>query len=136
MKLFYMLWADCISRARLQPTNKHNWKTMTLIIMSLAMSSNFVVIMALLQREILKYDFYKFDITFLSGPIKNVVRFIVLFYLPCIVFNYLMIFRKNQYDNLLRKYKYHNGVLFLSYFLISIFTPILLMWVGVLLSLV
>lgn len=136
MWLFYAIWVDGIKKARMQPANKHNWKVMTLICMSLAMSSNFIVVMAVLQRNILKYNFYQLNVEILPEPIKNILGFMVLFYLPCVLLNYWLIFRNKKYNILLKRYKYYNGILFISYFFVSIFTPILFMWIGVFLSLI
>jgi hypothetical protein len=40
--------------------------------------------------------------------------------LPFLTLNYFLIFYKEKYNQLVSKYKYHNGKLFVAYFLSSI----------------
>lgn len=131
MNLYYKIWVDGITRLRSLPKNKKNWQLKSMTAMSLAMTFNFALFMSILQRNVLGYYFYKLDLTFLPEREGNAVSFIALFLLPCIVINYLLIFRKKRFEKLLEEYPYYNGKLFLVYFLISIFHPIILLWIGI-----
>lgn len=131
--LYYRIWMDCIRRARRQPDSRQNWQIGCMIFMTLPMAFNFVLIMTILEKYVFKNYFYKIDLSFLPVRVNNVLNYLVLFIFPCIVINYLMIFRNKRYENLLKKYPYYNGKLFLVYFLISMMLPILLLWGAIIL---
>ncbi len=126
--LYYRIWVDCIRRARRQPDNRQNWQIGCMIFMTLPMAFNFILAMTILEEHVFKNYFYKVDLTFLPVRINNVLSYIVLFILPCVVINYLLIFKKRKYEKLLKKYPYYNGKLFLVYFLISMLLPIIQLW--------
>jgi len=132
MKLYYEIWVDCITRMRSVESNKSNWKVKGIIFMSLAMTLNFVLIMVVLQREVLGFNFYEINLPSLTGFVNFVFTILLLYIFPCVFINYLLIFRNNKYEKLLIMYKYHNGKLCLTYYIISYFSPIVLLWIGVL----
>ncbi len=127
MELYYRIWVDCIERARRQPANKQNWQIGSMVFMTLAMVFNFVLIMTILEKFVFKNYFYKIDFPFLPVRINNVLSYIFLFILPCVVVNYLLIFRNRRYEKLIKKYPYCNGKLFVIYFLVSLMLPIALL---------
>lgn len=129
--LYYRIWVDCIKRAKSQPTSKRDWGLGSMIFMSIAMTSNFALFMAILQRNILNRYFYKVRFSFLSGTFNNIFTYVFLFIAPCVIMNYLLILRNKRYEKLLEKYPYYNGKLFVSYFLISLLLPIILLWIGI-----
>lgn len=131
LSIYYRIWVDCIQRAKIKSSNKESWQTITMVFMTLSMSSNFILIMTILEKSVFKTYFYKFDFSFLSTRINNLFAYIFLFILPCIMTNYLLIFRNKRYKKLLLKYQYYNGKLFLAYFLISMLLPIVLLWIGI-----
>ncbi len=122
---------DCIERARRQPANKENWQIGSMIFMTLPMAFNFILIMTILEKFVLKNYFYKIYFSFLPVRVNNVLSYIFLFILPCVVVNYLLIFRNKRYEKLLKKYPYYNGKLFITYFLISLMLPIGLLLGGI-----
>ncbi len=135
MGLYYRIWMDFIHRIKLQPTVKRkNWKLRCMISMTMAMAFNFVLIMTILEKFVFKTYFYKIDISYLPIRVNNVLSYLVLFILPCALMNYLLILRNNRYEKLLKKYPYYNGKLFISYFVISMAVPIVLMWGAIVFS--
>jgi len=105
-----------------------------MILMTIAMDFNLILFMTLLEKFVLKVYFYKIDLSFLPSRLNNILNHIVLFILPCLALNYLLILRNNRYEKLLSKYPYYKGKLFLWYFLISMGLPIVLLWIGILFS--
>jgi hypothetical protein len=103
----------------------------TMIFMTLSMSANFILIMTILEKHVFQIYFYKIDFSFLPTRINNLLAYLFLFILPCVVINYLLIFRNKRYRKLLPKYRYHNGKFFMSYCAISLFLPIVLLWIGI-----
>jgi len=88
--------------------------------------------MTILERFVFKRYFYKIDFSFFPVYINNVLGHIFLFILPCLAINYLLIFRKKKYKELLKKYPYYNGKLFIVYFVVSMMLPVLLLWLAIL----
>ncbi len=129
--LYYKIWVDCIVRMKQQPENKQNWRTKTMIFMTLSMSANFILVMTILEKHVFRNYFYKIDFSFLPTRLNNLLAYLFLFILPCITLNYLLIFRNKRYENLIKKYKYHNGKIFVIYFSISLLLPIAILWFGI-----
>jgi len=125
--LYNRIWVDCIIRARLQEKNRHNWKSVTFIFMTLAMTFNFVLIMTILEKFVLRIYFYKIDFPYLPTRVNNILSYLFLFILPCGIVNYLLIFKNRRYEKLVKKYPYCNGRLFITYFAISMMLPIVLL---------
>ena len=70
---------------------------------------------------------------FPSEEINSFLNFFLNFFLPPLIINYFLIFRNKNYEKLLLKYKYCNGKLFASYFICSLFLPIVLILLAYLL---
>lgn len=132
MKLYYKIWVDGIVKLRSRPQNAGLWKFFAMIFMSMAMALNLIVIMAIIQRNILHKTFYELSIDIFPGTkLDAFVSFFILFLLPPLLLNYLLIFRGNRYENIIKRgYKYCNGKLFVGYFLTSIVLPFLLLFLG------
>jgi len=131
MGIYYRIWVDCITRLKSREANKDNWQAKGMVIMSTAMVFNFVLLMIILQKQILGYYFYELNVSFLSGHENYILTMLVLYILPCVVINYLLIFRGKRYEKLLEKYPYYNGKLILTYMLVSMFLPIILLLISV-----
>jgi hypothetical protein len=131
LRIYYQIWADAIKRARQQPGNRDNWAFMCMFLMSIAMATNLILFMTILQEYILGYYFYQFHIPDMPNFPEKVIRFIILFMLPCLIINYFFIFRNNRYKVFLNKYKFYQGKLFLTYFTISVLLPVILLWIGI-----
>jgi hypothetical protein len=128
---YYRVWVDCITRCKLQPANKGSSAVVTMIAMSLAMAWNLALFMAILQRGILGYYFYDLNLSLLPSDIDIVLSFIILYILPPLFVNYLLIFRNKRYERLLTIYPYkYNGKLFIAYFTISLLLPLVLLFIG------
>jgi hypothetical protein len=128
---YYKIWVDCITKACSIPANKNSWKGFTMIFMSMAMALNFILFMAIFQRNILGKYFYHFEVDIFPGKnLDALISGFTLFILPNVLLNYFLIFRNNRYEMLLTKYKSYNGKLFISYFLASLALPLLLIVVG------
>lgn len=125
--LFYLVWVDCIASGMKNPENNGKWKVMAMIFMTVAMTSNLLLLLTILQKHILGYYFYWFEIEFLPQYLSNILSGFILFVLPCICVNYFFIFHKKRYKILLKRYRAHNGKLFGWYFAGSLLTPVLLL---------
>lgn len=131
LTLYYKIWTDCIVKASSIPANKQNWKRMTMVFMTMCMTLNFVLFMTILQKHILGNYFYDINFDILPEGVENILSFSILFIVPMLILNYWLIFRNDRYKKLIAKYRYHNGKLFLAYFLISMFLPLILLFIGI-----
>ncbi len=130
MGIYYRIWVDSITKLREKETNKDDWQIKGMVSMSIAMTFNFILLMAIMQRNILGCYFYQLSIPLLTSLENNILTILVLFFLPCVLINYLLIFRGRRYEKLLKKYPYYNGKLFLVYFLVSLFLPFVLLLIS------
>ncbi len=76
------------------------------------------------------------DITIFNiKPINSFTSFSITFFWPFVILNYFLIIYDNKYEVLIEKYKYHNGKLYLGYFLFTIGIFIVPIIVGMILGL-
>ncbi|MDD2797217.1 MAG: hypothetical protein PHV20_01350 [Bacteroidales bacterium] len=121
MKIYYELWTDCITKARSLPKNKSDWKVNTLLFISMAMALNLVLILFIISTLGITEKIFIIPIDIFPGTkIDAFVSFFLSYLLPFLIINYYFIFYKEKYKEILLKYKYRNGKLFLSYFFGSI----------------
>lgn len=125
--LFYLIWVDCITSGMKNPANNGKWKVMAMIFMTVAMTSNLLLLLTILQKHILGYYFYWFDIEFLPQYLSNILTYSILFVLPCVCVNYFFIFYKKRYEILMKRYRTYNGRLFGAYFAGSMLVPVILL---------
>jgi hypothetical protein len=118
---------------RSQKQNKDTWVGWSMIYMLLAMKFNFLLFMAILQRDILGYTFYEINLSSLSDKENNLITILILFALPIVILNYLLIFRNKRCKKLVKKYKYpdYNGKLAFTYIAISLLLPAVLIIIGI-----
>ena len=90
MGLYYRIWVDCITKLRSIEANKDNWQIKGIITMSTAMTFNFVLLMVIIQKNILNYIFYEINIAILSGFQNYILTILILYFLPCVIINYLL----------------------------------------------
>ncbi|HNB39774.1 MAG TPA: hypothetical protein PLV97_10890 [Chitinophagales bacterium] len=126
-KLYYTIWVDIIIQARKQPKNKHNWKFLCQLFMSLCMGMNISFILAPIDRYFTFFDYNVPIDLFPGNRIDDMLRFFVMFMLPPLILNYFLIFYEDRYKILIEQYEFHNGQYFLWYMIISLGTPFLYM---------
>ncbi len=132
--LYFRIWANCIYRLKSQPANKKTWKAGSMILMTLAMSMNMLLLLTVFQRYVLHKYYYKFDVPEMSTYANNVLLFIILYVFPCFMLNYFLIFRNDRYKSLLKIHQNETDNLFITYFVISMALPVILLWTGIIIS--
>lgn len=131
MKLYYEIWTDCITKARSLPKNKSDWKLYTLIFMSMAMALNLVFVLFIIATLGITEKIFIIPVDIFPGSkIDAFISFFLSYLLPFLLINYYLILYKEKYKEILIKYKYRNGKLFLSYFLGSIGVLILYFFIA------
>jgi hypothetical protein len=131
MRLYYLIWVDLILKAKSQPANKHNWQVMTLIFMTVPMAVDFLFFMMILQRGILNFYFYEFQIPLIPQMIADPLSLAILYLGPPLVVNYVLIFRNRRYEKLIKKYKSYNGKLAATTIILALFVPNVALWLGI-----
>lgn len=125
MSLYYKIWTDYIYKAQTIPSYGHDWKWKTLIYMSTCMGILFAILMAFFQK-IIGASFYFLNIDIFPGD--NIDAFLsgfILFVLPFLIINYILIFRGGRYKLLMNKYPHSNGKFFKLFFSIALGIPII-----------
>ena len=100
--------------------------------MTAAMTFNWLLVINVTEFVFVGHPFYEINFYFLPDELGTLLEFFILFIAPWLILNYLLIFRNERYKELLAKYPYRDGRLFLTYFLSSLFVPIVLMWSAIL----
>jgi len=94
----------------------------------MAMAFNLALVMAILQRNIIRRSFYDIHFTvFSQEKLNQFLSFFVLYLLIPLLLNYILIFRGNRYERLIVKYKSYNGKLCAIYLIVSYFLPFVLL---------
>lgn len=123
---FYAIWADCIARMRSVTKGGDDWAKKSLFFMTTAMAFNILLFVLLLQIVIPGKFNFVLSMQFLPKQLNYFLSFVVLYCLPCLLMNYLIVFRKSRYVFVLKEYPYKNGKLFAIYYALSVSLPTLL----------
>lgn len=124
-KLYYSLCVDVLVQYRSNPKNKGMWKFYSMLYLSLCMGMNWGFIYAFLGSWF-NFSFHdKLEINLFPGNrIDYMLSFFVIFMFPPWIINYFLIFYKDRYIELEKKYKYQNGKFFFTYLILSMFIPL------------
>ena len=119
LKWYYILWSDAINWTRSSINYIGVWKMHTLGFISFFMATNVMFICMLLKIDI-NTDFITLSH---SNIFDRFLGFIVIFYLPPLIINYLFIFSRNQWEHIRKNYKHYNGKLYKMYYVVSLLLP-------------
>ncbi len=117
---YYILWSDAINFTRSKAMFIGIWKLHTLGFISFFMAINLMVISMILKIEINTH----FMTLIKSKALSHFLGFMVVFFLPPLILNYLLIFSKNQWDMVRKNYKHYDGKVYKMYFILSIVIPV------------
>ena len=127
---YYKIWVDAIVFEKTKFGHMRNWKTYTIIPMSIIQGVNIATLFFLLVTIGVKIDFFvDFDL-FPGNMIDGFLSGALTLFLPPMALNYFLIFRKGKYKELTQKYKYRKGKLYKTYFFSSILIFILPIVIG------
>jgi hypothetical protein len=100
--LYYIIWADAIRRGRKH--NPKNWKLKIYGMMSWIHATNFWLILIWLKElNILEIPVLKIEFTGVRN-VDGALNFAMIFASWFFVLNYFLIFHKNRYEQILKKY--------------------------------
>ncbi|GAB3417695.1 hypothetical protein GCM10027516_11700 [Niabella aquatica] len=121
MKLYYKIWVDGIVKLRSRPQNAGLWKFFAMTFMSMAMALNLVFILFVLSDLGVTDGVFKVPVNLFPGTrIDAFFSFFISYLLPFLLVNYFLIFYKEKYKELIKRYPYYGGKLYLKYFLGSL----------------
>lgn len=125
LSLYYKIWVDAIVYEKTKHGDMRNWKLYTLIPISVLQGINLLTVFFGLSTFNIKLDIF-FDLNLFPGEMLDgfLSGFITLF-LPFLILNYLLVFHRKKYDDLIERYDYRNGKLYMIYFLTTILIFIL-----------
>lgn len=121
LNLYYRIWADAILFEKLKRGKDINWKTITLIAISLLQGLNLLVLLFLLRwlshgRMPILLPMGIFNMSILNSA----CAIVLIFFVPFVILNYLLVYYNNKYLEIINKYPYRNGKLYRNYFLWSL----------------
>lgn len=120
MRLFNMIWVDYITAIQKKVEYENSWKRVSFTIMTTAMVFNFVFISVVI---LLFFDINTSIVhvkLFSSKMLNASSSSLINYFLPAGIINYFLIFFRDRYLKLLKKYKTYNGMLFISYLVVSV----------------
>ena len=119
INIYYKLWVDAIVNDKEYKNNENGWKSSVFWLISTANVLNVIfVYMWLNYFQILNLQSIFNASTNLVSI--SLVEIFIIYYLPIVVINYFLIFRKERYKKLIIKYSHYNGKLALYYGLASL----------------
>lgn len=121
LNIYYKIWADAIAFEKNKRGKDLNWKTISLIAMSALQGLNLlavlIVLRALTHRQMpVLLPVHIFNMTALN----SFCAIVLIFFIPFVVLNYLLVFYNNRYEALLKTYPDKKGKLYRAYFLWSV----------------
>jgi hypothetical protein len=120
--IYYLIWVDFITSAKRHHPERADWKFSLYVLVTMCNALNIYAVYIWFM-----YFFkmsYLIRLNIFPGTILNdAFSFLIQFAAPFILINYLLIFYKDKYKKLLKKYPSKNGRLALIYSLCSI-------WIG------
>ena len=122
INIYYQIWVDALVKLRSRPQNVRMWKFYGMVFVSAAMALNLWFVTFLLMLH-LNYSTIIFPVKTAIFPgtrIDAFISFFISYLLPFLILNYFLIFYKDRYKKLLKRYRYYDGKLFLWYFLTSL----------------
>ncbi|WPV01223.1 hypothetical protein SNE26_05515 [Mucilaginibacter sp. cycad4] len=120
LSIYYKIWVDAITqeRAKKGEDGKH-WKAFTIIPMSLIQGVNLLTLLFILRFFTDIPILFTIDLT-RDKAINGFIAGLLVFFIPFVLLNYLLIFYNNRYNKLMNLYPSRNSKLYRNYVLISL----------------
>ena len=133
LSAYYKLWVDAIISEKTKKDRQSSWKAFTIVPISIMMGINLFTLLywtSVFTHHELPLILI---ITFSRDTLINIfLSAILMFFIPFLLLNYLLIFYNSRYENLIKTYKANNGKWYRKYYLISIgllVIPIIFKWI-------
>lgn len=121
LSLYYRIWADAITSEKKKRAKDSEWKLFTMIIISLMQGLNLLALLFIFRwlshgEMPILLPVHIFNMTAING----FCAIFLVFFLPFVLLNYLLILYDNRFQQLITRYPGTKGKLFRNYCLISI----------------
>jgi|GEM_PF-614601 len=123
MNIYYALWADAINYQKIKNGCGEYWKAFTFCFMSIFLSFNILTLLIMISF------FTGCDITskideglmlFQSKLLRKFIWATIVLFIPSIGVTYFFVFYKKKYEHILSNYKFRNGRLLLTYYILTV----------------
>jgi len=103
MKFYYLIFIDAVAAGTRNDHSENEAKFITLVYLSMVMSFNLLIL-----REMF-YLFSSIRIEFIiesfgEGKLNTLINYLTIYLIPLLLFNYLMVIRKNRWKLIKEKY--------------------------------
>lgn len=122
-ELYFKIWVDMIILLKKNYPEGNDWIFNSFVIMTALVGANIAFFLSALFILIgfNLFSYFKECLSFLPGDmLSSLILSLIFLMIPSSVINYVFIFRKQQYLQLLNTYDSKNGILVKSYFFITI----------------
>lgn len=106
LDIYYKIMVGSIIKNKKLPANRDHWKTNSLTIVSITMGAQFWLLIMLFEIfKVNVFSFYNFNLDIFSGErLDGMLKGTILFFLPFFIINYFLIFWRDRYKIIIKKY--------------------------------
>lgn len=132
LNAYYRLWVDVIAFEKAKKNNKVNWKPYSLVPVSLLMGINLFTLLYWTNE----LTHHNLPVLLVAGVFNNrlidiFISIIIMYFIPFLLLNYLVIFYNQRYEKLMKIYPNTHGKVYRKYALTSLgllAIPLILKW--------
>lgn len=120
LTIYDRIWADAIAHERNKKRKESAWKLFTLISISMLQGLNLLALLFIFRwlthgKMPILLPVHIFN----KAALNSFCSIFLVFFIPFVILNYLLIFYNNRYELLLKQYS-GNGKLYRNYFIFSV----------------
>ncbi|UOE51723.1 hypothetical protein MTO98_11605 [Mucilaginibacter sp. SMC90] len=119
LSIYYKIWVDAIKQERAKKGANGNWKAYTIIPISLIQGVNLLTLLFILRFFTDIPILFTINLT-RDRAINACVAGLLVFFIPFVILNYLLIFSNDRYNKLMNLYPARGNKLYRNYVLISL----------------
>jgi hypothetical protein len=132
LSVYYKIWADAIRVTQASKAEGKNWKLFTIIPISILQGINLATILLWIKALDHKFTVVLPLRVMNLNPVNTAISLLLTFFLPFVIFNYLLILYDNRYRMLMQTYRPRNGKHYFWYIAITLAVfalPYMLQWI-------
>jgi hypothetical protein len=129
--MYYKIIVSSIYTAQNNGVMSDIWKIASNFYVAVAISGNVMILYILLNNMLFPHCLEFLNIKIVTSFKHNfTLNLIIYTWIPFMILNYFLVYRKNKYKQLIKDYKlFYNKKLFAFYFSISILLPIIYVFI-------
>ncbi len=135
MSLYYKIWVDGIVKVKSRPDNSGLWKFALMNFTSMSMALNLLLLQFILNDLGIMDNILSINVDLFPGTrLDAIASFFLVYLLPFLLLNYFLIFYRDRYKTLIKRYPSHDGKWYVRYFLGSLLGFIGYIWTAVIIT--